>query len=263
MGASFIPYIIADPVVLPETLQPYFTEQPIYLPECYQVNDQEQMIATTGIKRQDVGLPETGMVFCCFNKSSKFDPVMFAIWTRILNQVPGSVLWLLASKPDVASNLRREAESRGIAGERLIFAERLPKDRHLERHRLADLFLDTHLYNAHTTASDALWAGLPVLTCIGQTFQARVAASLLQAVGMPELITHSLEEYESLAVRLATHPAELATLREKLAHNRLRTPLFNTERFARHLEQAYAMMWDCYSRHLPPAPLHVPPLPRA
>ncbi|MCC6134674.1 MAG: tetratricopeptide repeat protein [Gammaproteobacteria bacterium] len=263
MGAPFIPYIIADPVTLPETLQPFFTEQPVYLPESYQVNDQEQTIATTGIVRKDQGLPETGMVFCCFNKPSKFDPVMFSVWMRILSQVPGSVLWLLAaSKPDVASNLRREAESRGIAGERLIFAERLPKDRHLERHRLADLFLDTRIYNAHTTASDALWAGLPVLTGIGQTFQARVAASLLQAVEMPELITHSLEEYESLAVRLATHPAELAGLREKLAHNRLRTPLFDTERFARHLEQAYAMMWDRYSRNLPPAPLHVPPLPR-
>lgn len=263
MGAAFIPYIIADPVTLPETLQPCFTEQPVYLPECYQVNDQEQTIATTGIVRKDQGLPETGFVFCCFNKPSKLDPAMFSVWMRILQQVPGSVLWLLASKPDVAGNLRREAESRGIAGERLIFAERLPKDRHLERHRLADLFLDTRLYNAHTTASDALWAGLPVLTGIGQTFQARVAASLLQAVEMPELITHSLEEYESLAVRLATHPAELATLREKLADHRLRTPLFDTERFARHLEQAYTMMWDRYSRNLPPAPLHVPPLPRA
>jgi predicted O-linked N-acetylglucosamine transferase (SPINDLY family) len=263
IGASFIPYIIADPVVLPETLQPYFTEQPVYLPECYQVNDREQTIATTGIVRKDEGLPETGMVFCCFNKPSKFDPVMFSVWMRILQQVPGSVLWVLASKPDVAINLQREAESRGIAGERLIFAERLPKDRHLERHRLADLFLDTHIYNAHTTASDALWAGLPVLTGIGQTFQARVAASLLQAIEMPELITHSLEEYESLAVQLATHPAELAALREKLTHHRLRTPLFDTERFARHLERAFELMWNRYSRNLPPAPLHVSALPRA
>lgn len=261
MGASFVPYIIADSVVLPENLQSQFTEQPVYLPECYQVNDWEQPIAATEIGRKEAGLPEVGIVFCCFNKPSKLDPVMFTTWSRILQRVSGSVLWLLVSEPDVAVNLRREAEQRGIASERLIFAERLPKDRHLERHRLADLFLDTRLYNAHTTASDALWAGLPVLTCIGETFPARVAASLLHAVGMPELITHSLEEYEELAVRLATQPNELATLREKLAYNRPRTPLFDTERCARHLERAYEMMWERHAHGLPPAPLWVPPLP--
>ena len=260
MGASFIPYIIVDPVVLPEDLQTYFTEQPVYLPNCYQVNDRWQEIAETGIQRRDAGLPEEVPVFCCFNMPSKLEPVMFAVWTRILKQVPGSVLWLLASELQVAANLRRAAERHGIGGERLIFAERLPKDRHLERHRLADLFLDTRLYNAHTTASDALWAGLPVLTCIGETFPARVAASLLQAVGMPELIAHSLAEYEELAVRLATHPSELAALREKLAYNRLRTPLFDTERFARHLEQVYEMMWERHIQGLPPAPLWVAPL---
>jgi len=149
----------------------------------------------------------------------------------------------------------------GITGERLIFADRLPKDRHLERHRLADLFLDTRIYNAHTTASDALWAGLPVLTCIGETFPARVVASLLHAVGLPELVTHSLDEYERLAVRLATQPTLLATLRTKLADLRLRTPLFDTERFARHLERAFAMMWERHVQGLPPAPLQVPPRP--
>lgn len=262
-GASFISYIIADPIVLPEDIQSYFTEKPVYLPECYQINDREQVIATTGIGRKDEGLPEAGIVFCCFNKSSKLDPLMFAVWTRILQQVPNSVLWLLASKPEVITNLRREAEDRGIAGERLIFAERLPKDRHLERHRLADLFLDTQFYNAHTTASDALWAGLPVLTCIGQTFQARVTASLLQAIGMPELITHSLEEYEALAVRLATQPIELESLREKLAYNRLRTPLFDTKRFTQHLERAYEVMWERYTQGLPPVSLWVTPLPNS
>ncbi len=260
MGASFIPYIIVDPIVLPEGLRSYFTEQPVYLPDCYQVNDRWQEIAETGVQRRDAGLPEDAPVFCCFNKPSKLEPVMFAVWTRILEQVPGSVLWLLVSEPEIAANLRRAAERHDIGGERLIFAERLPKDRHLERHRLADLFLDTRLYNAHTTASDALWAGLPVLTCVGEAFPARVAASLLHAIRMPELITHSLEEYEELAVQLATHPDELAALREKLAYNRLRTPLFDTERFARHLERAYEMMWERYVQGLPPAPLRVAPL---
>lgn len=261
LGASFIDYILADAIVLPETLRPYFTEQPVYLPECYQINDYEQEIAATGIRRCDVGLPEMGFVFCCFNKPAKLDPTMFSVWARILQQVSDSVLWLLAADPETTTALRRLAEARGIPGERLIFAERMPKAQHLERHRLADLFLDTRLYNAHTTASDALWAGLPVLTCMGEMFPARVAASLLHAVGLPELITHSLEEYEEQAVRLATRPAELATLRAKLAANRLRMPLFDTERFARHLEQAYDLMWKRYSQGLAPAPLWVPPLP--
>ena len=260
LGLPSIPYILADPVVLPEALLPFFTEQPVYLPECYQVNDRWQTIAETGVQRREVGLPETGFVFCCFNQPAKLDPLMFQVWMRILNQVAGSVLWLLASDPEVAGRLRREAESCGVAGERLIFAERLPKGRHLERHRLADLFLDTRLYNAHTTASDALWAGLPVLTCIGESFPARVAASLLQTVGLPELITHSLEEYEQLAVRLATQPELLAALRAKLADLRLRTPLFDTERFARHLERAFEMMWERHVQGLLPAPLRVAPL---
>lgn len=260
LGLPCIPYILADPVVLPAALLPFFTEQPVYLPECYQVNDRWQAIAETGVQRQDVGLPETGFVFCCFNQPTKLDPLMFQVWMRILNQVAGSVLWLLASDPEVAGHLRREAERCGVAGERLIFAERLPKDRHLERHRLADLFLDTRIYNAHTTASDALWAGLPVLTCMGEVFPARVAASLLQAVGLPELITHALDEYEQLAVRLATQPELLAALRAKLANLRLRTPLFDTERFARHLERAFEMMWERHVEGLPPAPLRVSPL---
>ena len=261
LGLPAIPYILADPVVLPEALLPFFTEQPVYLPECYQVNDRWQTIAETGIQRREVGLPETGFVFCCFNQPAKLDPLIFQVWMRILNRVAGSVLWLLGSDPEVAARLRQEAEHCGVAGERLIFAERLPKDRHLERHRLADLFLDTRLYNAHTTASDALWAGLPVLTCIGESFPARVAASLLQAVDLPELITPSLDEYEQLAVRLATEPERLTALRAKLADSRLRAPLFDTERFARHLESAFEMMWQRHVQGLPPAPLRVAPLP--
>lgn len=261
LGLPAIPYILADPVVLPEALLPFFTEQPVYLPECYQVNDRWQAIAETGIQRQEVGLPESGFVFCCFNQPAKLDPLMFQVWMRILSRVAGSVLWLLGSDPEVTARLRQEAERCGVAGERLIFAERLPKDRHLERHRLADLFLDTRLYNAHTTASDALWAGLPVLTCIGESFPARVAASLLQAVGLPELITDSLDEYEQRAVRLATDPEQLTALRTKLADSRLYAPLFDTERFARHLESAFEMMWQRHVQGLPPAPLRVTPLP--
>jgi protein O-GlcNAc transferase len=261
LGADFIPYIIADPVVLPEELLSHFSECPVYLPDCYQVNDRWQDIAETGIRRTDQNLPESGFVFCCFNQIQKLEPVMFAVWMRILLRVPNSVLWLYSDSEEAQANLRSAAAAGGIDGERLVFAKRLPKDRHLERHRLADLFLDTRIYNAHTTASDALWAGVPVLTCLGGTFPARVAASLLQAVGLPELISHSLEEYEEQAVRLATQPTELAGLREKLAHNRLRTPLFDTERFARHLERAYEMMWERHVRGLPPASLQVPALP--
>jgi predicted O-linked N-acetylglucosamine transferase (SPINDLY family) len=261
LGAPFIPYIIADPVVLPEELRPCFTEQPVYLPECYQVNDRGQEIAETGVRRVDQGLPEHGFVFCGFNQIQKLEPILFAVWMRILDRTPGSVLWLYAHDREARERLRATAAVHGVSGERLIFAEYLPKPQHLERHRLADLFLDTRLCNAHTTASDALWAGLPVLTCLGETFPARVAASLLHAVGMPELITHSLEEYEEWAVRLATQPAELAALREKLAYNRLRTPLFDTERFARHLERAYERMWERHVQGLPPAPLWVAPLP--
>ena len=261
LGAPFIPYIIADPVVLPEALRPFFTEQPVYLPECYQVNDRGQEIAETGVRRTDQGLPEQGFVFCGFNQIQKLEPVMFAVWMRILKRTPGSVLWLYTDDQDARARLRATAATHGVSDGRLVFAEHLPKPRHLERCRLADLFLDTRLCNAHTTASDALWAGLPVLTCMGETFPARVAASLLQAVEMPELIMRSLEEYEEWAVRLATRPAELAALREKLAYNRLRTPLFDTARFARHLERAYEMLWERHVQGLPPAPLWVAPLP--
>lgn len=260
LGASFIRYIIADPVVLPEKNLPYFSECPVYLPECYQVNDRWQSIAETGVTRPDQGLPESAFVFCCFNQIQKIEPVMFAAWMRILSQIPDSVLWLYSEREDARQHLRATAVAHGIAGERLIFAERLPKDRHLERHKLADLFLDTRIYNAHTTASDALWAGLPVLTCMGDAFPARVAASLLHAVGLPELITHTLQEYEECAIRLATQPAQLAALRLKLAENRLRTPLFDTERFTRHLERAFEMMWERHAQGLPPAPLRVEPL---
>ncbi len=260
-GADYLDYLLVDPVVLPPEQSRFCTEQPVWLPECYQVNDRWQDIAETEDRRGEHGLPEQGFVFCCFNQIQKLEPVMFGVWMRILHQVSGSVLWLYTQSEEARERLRATATAHGIAGERLVFAGRLPKARHLARHRLADLFLDTRIYNAHTTASDALWAGVPVLTCTGEAFPARVAASLLQAVGLPELITHSLEEYEALAVRMATQPAELSVLRAKLADHRLRMPLFDTERFARHLEQAYELMWERHVQGLPPAPLHVRPLP--
>jgi predicted O-linked N-acetylglucosamine transferase (SPINDLY family) len=260
LGADFIHYILADSTVLPAEQAEFFTEQPVYLPDCYQVNDRWQEIAETGISRADQGLPEKGFVFCCFNQANKLDPVMFAVWVRILKELPGSVLWLLLTRAEMQDNLRREAEAHGVAGERLIFAKHLPKDRHLERHRLADLFLDTRLYNAHTTASDALWAGLPVLTCRGQAFAARVGASLLQAVGLPQLITENLKEYHRLAIHLATQPQELLELRNRLLKNRLSTPLFDTERFVRHLEQGYRIMWARYQRAEEPQAIRVTPL---
>ncbi|MDG4555309.1 MAG: tetratricopeptide repeat protein [Candidatus Competibacter sp.] len=260
-GADYLDYVLVDPVVLPPEQAVFCTEQPVYLPECYQINDRWQEVAETDIQRVDQSLPEQGFVFCCFNQIQKLEPVMFAVWMRILRRVPDSILWLYSESEEAQDNLRRSASACGVADERLVFAKRLSKDRHLERHRLADLFLDTRIYGAHTTASDALWAGLPVLTCLGEAFPARVAASLLRSVGMPELITHSLEEYEEQAVGLATRPADLALLREKLAYNRLRRPLFDTERFTRHLECAYELMWERHARGLPPAPLHVPALP--
>jgi predicted O-linked N-acetylglucosamine transferase (SPINDLY family) len=191
-----------------------------------------------------VGLPEHGFVFTCLNNPSKIRPHIFDIWMRLLAAVDGSVLWLLDQTPAATINLRREAKLRGIDPERLILARKVAPPDHLARQRLADLFLDTDPYNAHTTCSDALWVGLPVVTCLGKTFSARVAASLLHAVGLPELVTHSLEEYEQLALSLARDPQRLAALKAKLAKNRDTAPLFDTALFARHLEAAYTTMWE-------------------
>jgi len=246
MGVDFIDYILTDQVVTPPDQQPFFNERFVYLPHSYQVNDHQQPIPEETPSRSDCGLPKGSFVFCCFNNNYKIEPAVFDVWMRILSQVPDSVLWLLRSSPLAEINLRKEAAARGIVGERLVFAVRQPKAQHLARHRLADLFLDTHYCNAHTTASDALWAGLPLLTCPGQTFASRVSASLLTAVGLPELIAVSLEAYETLALHLATHPDELHRIREKLEANRLTQPLFDTPRFARALEQAYRAMWSLY-----------------
>jgi predicted O-linked N-acetylglucosamine transferase (SPINDLY family) len=200
------------------------------------------------------------MVFCCFNNSFKITPHVFDVWMRLLRAVEGGVLWLLATNASAPNNLRREAQSQGVSAERLIFAPIVPSSEdHLARHRLADLFLDTIPYNAHATASDALWAGVPVLTCSGATFASRVAGSLLTAVGLPELITHSLEDYEALALKLARDPALLASLRQKLARNRETHALFDTARFTRHIEAAYTTMWERSQRGEPPQSFAVTP----
>ena len=252
MGAPFIDYIIADRMVIPEENRRHYSEQVVYLPHAYQANDRKRRIAERTPTRAEAGLPETGFVFACFNNTHKIGPEMFGIWTRLLQQIEGSVLWLFEDNALAAENLRREAAARGLAPERLVFAPRMMPPEHLARTRLADLFLDTLPYNAHTTASDALWMGLPVVTCPGTTFPARVAASLLEAIGLPELVTHSLGEYEALARALATDPARLGGITAKLARNRDSEPMFDTARFTRYLESAYTTMWERQQAGLPP-----------
>ncbi|HLH89043.1 MAG TPA: tetratricopeptide repeat protein [Xanthobacteraceae bacterium] len=244
MGAAFIDYIMVDDIVAPPAAQPFFAEKLVHLPGSYQVNDRQRAIAASAPSRADCGLPGAGFVFCSFNNSYKITPDFFAVWMRLLAAVPGSVLWLLEANDLVARNLRRAAEARGIDPARLVFAPRLPSPEHLARHRNADLFLDTLPCNAHTTASDALWAGLPVLTCIGNTFAGRVAASLLSAIGMSELIAASPAEYERVALALARDRRKLADLRMRLLRAREASPLFELPRSARHLEAAYARMWQ-------------------
>jgi protein O-GlcNAc transferase len=244
LGASYSDYIIADRWVIPADDRDCYAEKVVYLPECYQANDRKKAIAPREFSRVECGLPENGFVFCCFNNNFKITPIVFDRWMRILRKTDGSVLWLVDDNASVSANLRSEAKARGIDPERLIFAKRMHLTEHLARHRLADLFLDTLPYNAHTTASDALWAGLPVLTLIGSTFPGRVAASLLNAVGLPELISATPQAYEELAVELAANPDKLATIKGKLAHNRLTMPLFDTELYARRLDAAYAAMYE-------------------
>ena len=246
LGASALDYIIVDAYVVPPSQQPVFSEKLVYLPDCYLANDSTRQISPYVPSRQDCGLPETGVVFCCFNTSYKITPTMFDIWMRLLKAVAGSVLWLLESNPHATKNLKKEASARDVSPERLIFAPMLPNSDHLARFALADLFLDTLPYNAHTLASDALWGGCPVVTCSGQTFASRVAGSLLNAIGLPGLVTTSLAEYESLALELALHPDRLRTIRQKLAANRLTTPLFDSRLFTRNLEAAFETMWSGY-----------------
>ncbi len=214
MGAPLVDYILVDEFVVPPDQQRFFTEKVVYLPGCYQVNDSRREISAHTRSRADCGLPEHGFVFCGFNNTYKITAEMFAVWMELLKAVPGSVLWLFEGNRFAPANLRREAEARGVAAQRLVFAPHLPLPEHLARHRAADLFLDTFPVNAHTTASDALWAGCPVLTMAGETFVSRVAGSLLRTIGLSELVTGSLEDYQATALRLARDPNLLGGLRE-------------------------------------------------
>jgi protein O-GlcNAc transferase len=256
-GAPYMDYVITDAVVTPPELVGYFSEAPVFLPDSYQVNDHLQPIDARTPTRAECGLPEQGFVFCCFNNNYKIEPEIFSVWMRLLEAVPGSVLWLLRTSAESETNLRREAEHRGVNGDRLVFADRQPRPTHLARHRCADLFLDTLYCNAHTTASDALWAGLPLLTCPGETFAARVAASLLHAVGLPELVVDRLESYERMALDLAQTRARLAELRTRLERNRHGAPLFDTPRFTGQLESAFQAIWARWVAGLEPASITV------
>lgn len=262
-GAGFIDYLVADRFVVPERDQEWYSEKIVYLPDSYQVNDDRRRIAERTPTRAEVGLPPQGFVFCCFNNNFKIRPQVFDVWMRLLGRLPESVLWLLEDNPWSKHNLKMEAQLRGIDPQRLIFAPRVTPAEHLARHRLADLFLDTLPYNAHTTASDALWSGLPVLTCAGNTFAGRVAGSLLNAIGLRELVTYNHHDYEALAMRLASDARLLHGLRAKLMANRFTQPLFDTNRFRRHLESAYLAMWEISRAGEPPRAIVVEPIDRA
>lgn len=257
MGAKYFDYLIADSTLIPNASQRHYSEKIAYLPNSYQANDRKRQIANKQFSREELGLPKTGFVFCCFNNNYKILPGTFDGWMRILKQVEGSVLWLLEDNPTAARNLREEAGARSVSAERLIFAKRMPLAEHLARHRVADLFIDTLPCNAHTTASDALWAGLPLLTCVGETFAGRVAASLLNAIGLPELIATTQEQYEALAVELATNTGRLKDIRQKLENNRLTTPLFDTRMLTKHIEAAYTQMYERFQADLPPEHIYV------
>ena len=246
MGVSYMDYVIADAVVIPEKNHAHYSEKIVYLPHCYQANDSKRSISDKQFKRSDFGLPEDSFVFCCFNNGYKIQPKTFASWMHILKSVEGSVLWLFEDNPMAASNLQQKAEKNGVDANRLIFASRMSMEEHLARHQLADLLLDTLPYNAHTTASDALWAGLPVLTCMGESFASRVAASLLTAIELPELITTNASDYEVKAIQLATDSQQLSDLKARLSKNKSTSPLFNGIQFIGHLETAFEKMHQIY-----------------
>lgn len=257
-GATFFDYTFVDEVVSPPGSERFYSEHLVRFPHSYAFYDNEQEIGISP-GRREMGLPEKGTVFCCFNNSYKIEPEIFSVWMRILAQVPGSVLWLLRSREGVEENLRREAVLRGVSPDRLVFAPFVPNSAsHLARYRVADLFLDTVVCNAHATASDSLWAGLPVLTCPSESQWSRLAASLLTSIGLPDLIVDSLEQYEKMAVRLGSCPEERAKLKGRLAHNRRTYPLFDTKGYVRHLEQAYLTMWERHLAGQPPESFSLP-----
>jgi protein O-GlcNAc transferase len=259
MGASYFDYLVADKTVIPENHRTHFSEQVVWLPDSYHVNDDRRPKIDKIPSREECGLPENTFVFCSFNNPHKITPEMFDIWMRLLSKIENSVMWMYGTKA-VLFNLRREAERRGVARERMIGAPRKPFAQHLARLRQADLFLDTLPYGAHTTANDALWAGLPVLTCLGESFAGRVGASLLSAIGLPELITQSLDDYETMAAKLAADHTLLGSIRAKLARNRDTLPLFDTRRSTQHIEEAFKTMWERYQHGKSPAAFTVDPI---
>lgn len=256
MGAEYYDYLLADKVIIPNGSGHFYTEKIAYLPS-YQVNDRKRSISNRQFTRQELGLPENAFIFCCFNSNFKILPTTFDGWMRILEAVENSVLFLCADNEWSKTNLINEARLRGIDSSKLIFGERIPNEEYLARYRVCDLFLDTFPYNAGTTASDALWTGLPVLTLMGNSFASRVAASLLNAIGLPELITNNQEEYEALAIGLAKSPEKLASIKQKLVNNRLTTPLFDTPLFTKNLESAFKKMYERYQQGLEPDHIEV------
>ena len=257
LGTDYIDYLIADKTLIPPQSQQHYSEKIVYLPNSYQVNDRHRVIAPKQFTKKELGLPEDAFVFCCFNNNFKITPDVFDSWVQILKAVDKSVLWLFHENSTAAMNLQKEAAHRGLDPARLVFAGRMDLPEHLARHKAADLFLDTTPCNAHTTASDALWAGLPLLTCMGETFASRVAASLLNAIGLPELVTETQSDYEALAIELAKTPDKLKKIKDKLERNRLTTPLFDTALFKDHIEAAYTQMYERYQADLNPEHIEV------
>ena len=256
MGVEYFDYLIADTTIIPEGSEHYYSEKILYLPS-YQVNDRKRKISEKAFTRQELGLPEEGFVFCCFNNNYKILPTTFDSWMRILNAVEGSILFLYADNQWAEQNLKKEAIARGVEPKRLVFGKSIAREEYLARYKCCDLFIDTIPYNAGTTASDALWAGLPVLTLQGESFASRVASSILNAIHLPELITSSQEEYEALAIELATNTSKLRLIKEKLINNRLTTPLFDTPLFTKHIEDAYIQIMERYWTNLKPEHIHV------
>ena len=250
-------YLICDPTVIPKDKQNYYTENLVYMPNSYMVNDSQIKPSDKTFTRNDLNLPSEGFVFCCFNSVYKITPEVFAGWMRILKSVSTSVLWIYSKNSFAIENLKQEAVKHGVDENRLIFASFMTTENHLKRIQSADLFLDTLPYNAHTTASDALRVGLPVLTRIGESFTSRVAASLLNAVNLAELITTSQEEYEALAIELATNPKKYKSLKDKLINNLPEAPLFDTSLFTRHIESAYKTMYERHHEGLEPENIYV------
>jgi len=256
MGADYYDYLIADSIMIPKESQKYYMEKIVYL-QSFQVNDSKDLPPNITLTRKDVGLPDKGFVFCCFNNTYKFTPTTFDSWARILLAVKDSVLIVYTKNELSKTNLTKEIEKRGVESKRLIFADTIDRPNYLARYRVADLFLDTQPYNAGTTASDALKMGLPMITLKGQSYQARMGASIVNALNLPELITNSAEEYESLAIELATNPGKLKAVKEKLASNLSTAPLYDTKLFTKNLESAYTQMYERYHEGLKPDHIYV------